>query len=117
MFTSFTLRRSRTGARDPRRARLRRLLVVALSVLSEALPLWRRGYGLGGSVVVRCRDGHRFTTIWIPGISVKSLRLGPWRFQHCPVGHHWTIVTPVRKSDLSEQERRVAGEVHDRRIP
>jgi hypothetical protein len=104
-------------ASAPRRARLRHLLVIALSVLSEAIPLWRRGYGLGGNVVARCRDGHLFTTLWIPGLSVKSLRLGPWRFQHCPVGHHWSIVTPVTKADLSEEERRGAGAVPDRRLP
>lgn len=103
-------------ASAPRRARLRRLLVI-LSVLSEAIPVWQRGYRLGGNVVARCRDGHLFTTLWIPGISVKSLRLGPWRFQHCPVGHHWSSVTPVRKADLGEEERREAGAVHDRRIP
>ena len=107
----------RRDASPPRRARLRGALIVVLSILSEAVPLWRRGYGLGGDVVVRCRDGHAFTTLWIPGVSVKSLRLGPWRFQHCPVGHHWSIVTPVRKADLGEEERRVAGGVHDRRIP
>jgi hypothetical protein len=100
-----------------RRARLRRPLIVALSVLSEALPLWRRGYGLGGNVAARCREGHLFTTLWIPGLSVKSLRLGPWRFQHCPVGHHWSIVTPVRRADLSDEERRGAGAVHDARVP
>jgi hypothetical protein len=104
-------------ASAPPRARLRGALIVTLSILSEAIPLWRRGYGLGGNVVARCRDGHLFTTLWIPGISVKSLRLGPWRFQHCPVGHHWSIMTPVRKADLGEQERRVAGEVHDARVP
>ena len=28
----------------------------------------RRGYsGLGGNTVVRCRQGHLFTTIWVPG--------------------------------------------------
>lgn len=103
-------------ASAPRRARLRRLLVI-LSVLSEAIPVWRRGYGLGGNVVARCRDGHLFTTLWIPGISVKSLRLGPWRFQHCPVGRHWSIATPVRKADLSEDERGGAALVHDARVP
>ena len=68
-------------------------------------------------MVARCRDGHLFTTLWIPGISVKSLRFGPWRFQHCPVGHHWSIVTPVRRADLSEEERRGTDAVHDARVP
>ena len=83
----------------------------------ETIPLWLRGYGLGGSVVARCRDGHLFTTIWIPGASLKSLRVGWWRFQHCPVGHHWSIVTPVRRADLSDEEQRLASEIKDIRIP
>jgi hypothetical protein len=87
------------------------------SVLLETIPLWVRGYGLGGNVVARCRDGHLFTTIWIPGASLKSLRVGWWRFQHCPVGHHWSIVTPVRRADLSEEEQRLASEIKDIRIP
>jgi hypothetical protein len=116
MLTSFTPRRSCSRAAGPRGARLRRSLVIA-SVLSETIPLWLRGYGPGGNVVARCRDGHLFTTIWIPGASLKSFRLGSWRFQHCPVGHHWSIVTPVRRADLSEEEQRLAGEIKDIRIP
>jgi hypothetical protein len=87
------------------------------SVLLETIPLWVRGYGVGGNVVARCRDGHLFTTIWIPGASLKSLRVGWWRFQHCPVGHHWSIVTAVRRADLSEEEWRLASEIKDIRIP
>ena len=79
--------------------------------------MWARGYGLGGRVVVRCREGHLFTTIWIPGASAKALRLGPWRLQRCPVGPHWSIVTPVRASELSEDEARLAGERRDTRVP
>ena len=64
-------------------------------MLSEVAVLRRRGQGFGGRVAVRCRDGHVFTTLWIPGASVTSLRLGPWRYQRCPVGQHWSLVTPV----------------------
>ena len=85
--------------------------------LVEAIPLWRRGYGLGGNVIVRCREGHLFTTIWIPGASLKSLRFGPRRFQRCPVGHHWSLVTLVRESDLSGRARRTARAHKDIRIP
>ena len=95
----------------------RRLAFFAVPALSEAVPLWLRGYGLGGKVVVRCRAGHVFTTIWIPGASVKSLRLGWWRFQRCPVGRHWSLVTPVRRSDLTRRERRAARSHSDTRIP
>jgi hypothetical protein len=72
---------------------------------------------MGGNVVVRCRDGHLFTTIWVPGASVKSVRLGWWRLQRCPVGNHWSIVTPVKESELSESERRFAHEHQDVRVP
>jgi hypothetical protein len=40
-----------------------------------------------------------------PGASLKSVRLGWWRFQRFPVGRHWTLVTPVRDSDLTADER------------
>ena len=107
----------RRGAAGRRRRTLRRRLIAAVSVLSEAIPLWLRGYKMGGNVVVRCRDGHLFTTLWIPGASLKALRLGGWRLQHCPVGHHWSVVTPVRRSDLSKRDERVASETKDIRIP
>ena len=73
----------------------------AASVLLEATVLRRRGQGFGGRTVVRCRDGHVFTTLWIPGVSVTSLRFGPWRYQRCPVGHHWSLVTPVDRVTVS----------------
>ena len=72
---------------------------------------------MAGTVIVRCRAGHLFTTIWIPGASLKSLRLGWWRFQRCPVGWHWTLVTPVRESDLGEDERAAARQIRDARVP
>lgn len=78
----------------------------------------RRGYsGIGGNTVVRCRHGHLFTTIWVPGVSLKSVRLGWYRLQRCPVGHHWTLVTPVKDSDLTDEERQFAEENRDIRIP
>jgi hypothetical protein len=35
----------------------------------------RLGYRLGGDVVVRCRQGHLFTTLWIPGVKLKAVDL------------------------------------------
>jgi hypothetical protein len=66
---------------------------------------------------VRCRDGHLFTTLWIPGVSLKSLKLGWWRFQYCPVGRHWSLVTPVNEAALSKAERRRTGRRHDIPLP
>jgi hypothetical protein len=91
--------------------------MIAASVLPEVVVLRRRGYGPAGNVVVRCREGHLFTTIWVPGVSLKSVRLAWWRFQRCPVGNHWSLVTPVRQSELSEEERRAASEAKDIRVP
>jgi hypothetical protein len=69
----------------------------------------RRGYAIGRSTIVRCNEGHLFTTIWIPGMSVKAVRLGWFRIQRCPVGRHWAIVRPVREQDLSRRQRRAAA--------
>ena len=98
-------------------SRRRRSLIVLAAVLLETLPLWLNGYRRGGNVVVRCRKGHLFRTIWIPGASLKSIRFAWWRFQRCPVGRHWSIVTPVKESTLSEVEQRTASEHKDIRIP
>jgi hypothetical protein len=95
----------------------RRPGVVVAAVLVEAIATWLRAHRLGGNLVVRCREGHLFTTIWIPGASLKSVRLGWWRLQRCPVGAHWSIVTPVREADLTRAQRRSARANEDVRVP
>ncbi len=96
----------------------KRALVVALVVTVAWTVLLRRlGYRVGTSTVVRCRSGHLFTTVWIPGASFKSIRLGFWRVQRCPVGRHWSLVAPVREAALSDEERAEAAEHRDVRIP
>src|SRR5215471_8563889 len=98
--------------------RRRRILVMAaITVAAEAALLHARSGRLAGDVVVRCGRGHLFTTLWIPGASVKSVRLGFWRLQRCPVGPHWTIVTPVREAELSSDELTLAHDRHDLRVP
>jgi hypothetical protein len=77
----------------------------------------RRGSLLAVDTVVRCRSGHLFTTWWIPGASIKSVRLGWWRLQRCPVGRHWSLVTPARMAQLTDDERAAAARHHDARIP
>jgi hypothetical protein len=93
------------------------LLVAFVVFVVEAVAIRRLGYGFAGNVVVRCRKGHLFTTIWVPGASLKSARLGWWRFQRCPVGRHWALVTPVRRADLTPDEQRLAAASTDIRIP
>jgi hypothetical protein len=95
----------------------RRARILIGAFLLEVGALWLRSGRFGGNVVARCRQGHLFTTIWIPGVSVKALRLGWWRIQRCPVGHHWALVRPVRESELGEDERREAAEHRDVRLP
>src|SRR5215475_11011763 len=96
----------------PRR-RGRKRGIAGLALLVELAAVWLRTGRPGGNIVVRCHSGHLFTTIWIPGVSVKSARLGLWRLQRCPVGRHWTIVTPVKDSTLSRRQRRTAEKHHD----
>jgi hypothetical protein len=100
-------------------ARRRRfaLALAASAVVVEATAVTRLGYPIAGNVVVRCRQGHVFTTIWVPGASLKSIRLGWWRVQRCPVGGHWSLVTPVRKSDLTLEAQRAADATRDVRVP
>jgi len=94
------------------------MIAVALSLVCETIVVARRrGSLVAVDTVVRCRDGHLSTTMWIPGASLKSIRLGWWRVQRCPGGPHWSLVTPVRVSTLTEEERQRASEQRDVRIP
>jgi hypothetical protein len=102
--------------RRPKKAS-RKVLAIGAGILAEALALRLRGYPMGTNVIVRCRRGHLFSTIWLPGISFKSLRLIWWRGQRCPVGNHWTIVTPVRRGEISDAEVQSARERKDVRVP
>lgn len=67
--------------------------------------------------IVRCSQGHLFETIWVPLASLKAVRLGPRRFQRCPVGKHWALVSRVDESTLTPPELEEARAHHDIRIP
>jgi hypothetical protein len=99
------------------RRRRRAVSFMAAAAIVETLAMRLRGFRVGRDVVVRCRDGHLFTTTWLPGGSLKSLRFVWWRFERCPVGRHWSLVTPVRESALSRREKRFALAHHDTWIP
>lgn len=96
---------------------LRSALVVGFVLVLGTLVARRLGYKVGGNTVVRCRQGHLFTTLWIPGVKLKAVDLGFARIQRCPVGRHWTLVVPVREADLTDGQRREAAAHHDVRIP
>jgi hypothetical protein len=100
----------------PRR-RLSPVVLIVVIIVGGTVAARLMGYKLGGNVVVRCRQGHLFTTLWIPGVKLKALDLGVARLQRCPVGKHWSLVTPVRDRDLTDEERQFAAEHHDVWIP
>jgi hypothetical protein len=91
--------------------------VIAACYAAGTVIAIRQGYKFGRNVTVRCRRGHLFTTVWIPGASVKSLRLGYWRVQWCPVGRHVDLVRLVKDADLTEGERLLAAARHDIPVP
>ncbi len=94
------------------------LAVIVPVLVVGTIVARRRGYsGMGWNTVVRCRHGHLFTTIWVPGASLKAVRLGWARFERCPVGSHWSLVTPVKESSLTAEELRGAKERRDIRVP
>ena len=98
------------------------VMVVVIVVVAVWWPtLWMRRRGLksrgSSDAVVRCAQGHLFTTIWVPGVSLKAVRLGTVRFQHCPVGKHWSKVSPVPLDQLSDAERVEAARFHDVHLP
>ena len=99
------------------RTRGRRILLSIAAIVVWTLVARRLGYRLGANTVVRCRRGHLFTTIWIPGVKLKAIDLLVARVQWCPVGRHWSLVTPVRDADLTAEDRLLAGAHHDVRIP
>lgn len=100
-------------------------LLTALAILAAVAAVLviftfygrRAGYRFGGDTIVRCNHGHLFTTVWLPGVSLKSVRLGMIRFQRCPVGDHWAFVRPVKEADLSDSQIRLAAERRDSNIP
>jgi hypothetical protein len=119
MWLIFLAMRTVTSHKRPAGHTNRRRVIILASalILAETAVMRLKGYRVGANVVVRCRQGHLFTTIWLPGVSLKSLRLGLWRFQRCPVGSHWSVMTPVRESDLTDGEMQSAHQNQDIRIP
>jgi hypothetical protein len=80
------------------------VLIVGGVVAGGSVLAWRLGYKLGTDVVVRCRQGHVYSTVWIPGVKLKAVDLVVARIQHCPVGKHWSLVVPVRDGELTDEE-------------
>ena len=95
------------------------LAVVILAAVAAKVARVSRsqGYRFGQDVIVRCREGHLFMTTWIPMMSVKAIRIGLVRIQHCPVGNHVTAVRLMRDEDLTSAQRLEASRHHDSGVP
>jgi len=91
------------------------LVILVVVVIALVLTGSRSEGGL--ERIVRCRDGHLFTSTVVPMASLKAVRLGNARFQRCPVGGHWTLVRRVDASTLTPEELAAARSVHDVWIP
>lgn len=100
-----------------RKRQLTILAGVVVTYVAGTIIATRQGYSFGKNSLVRCRRGHLFTTVWIPGASLKALRLGFWRLQWCPVGRHVDLVRPVKGADLTDTERAFALAHHDVPVP
>lgn len=66
--------------------------------------------------VVRCRHGHIYRSVWVPGGSLKALRWFDTRLQWCPVGRHWSWTRRVPAAELSPAELAEANSVHGLRL-
>jgi hypothetical protein len=93
------------------------VFVYVIARMGAAAGQKRGSSGMGGDTIVRCSRGHLFTTKWIAGASVKAVRLGSKRYQRCPICEKWRIVVPVPDDELTDEDRRVAAEHHDTRLP
>jgi hypothetical protein len=104
-----------TSAKGKRRLAI--LTGVVVAYVAGTIVATRQGYSFGKDTVVRCRRGDLFTTVWVPGASVKALRFGFWRLQWCPVGRHVDLVHPVKNAELTDAERAFAFANHDSPVP
>ncbi len=77
----------------------------------------RKVSGAAPTLIVRCRAGHLFTTVWLPFVTFKAVRIGMVRIQYCPVGDHVTLVVPIDPSSLTESEREFAENHPDSLVP
>jgi hypothetical protein len=93
------------------------LVAVLVFLIVVYLTTRRRGIQMGARRIVRCSDGHLFTSTWIPGVSFKAIRLGSARYERCPVGNHWALARNLDPSTLSPEDRRLAEATLDTKIP
>jgi hypothetical protein len=68
------------------------------------------------SEIVRCSQGAYYESLWVPLISFKSIRLGSYRLQKCPVHGKWELATIVPEDEISEKVRKEASKYPAKRL-
>lgn len=90
------------------------VVAVFLAFAAGAVIAHKRGYKDTGNAYARCRRGHLFETVWVPGRTrFRMVHLGWTRIQRCPVGGHLTLVGKVEASTLTSEQKKAARDVHD----
>ena len=79
--------------------------------------MFRRTSAKGSDTVVRCCAHHLFTTSWAADSGFTVGRYGPMRFERCPVTRHWSLVTPARTDELTEEQQQAGAAFHGARVP
>lgn len=67
--------------------------------------------------IVECSSGAYYSTIWVPLVSFKALRLGNTRVQPCPIHHKWEKTWLVAPDTLEPEVLAKARATRDSRIP
>lgn len=67
--------------------------------------------------IVACSRGGLFQTVWLPLVSFKAIRLGPYRVQRCPVHNRLELVHRVDPDTLTAQQRAAASRYPPGRVP
>ena len=68
-------------------------------------------------VIVRCTRGGHYRTRWLPLVSFKSIRLGAYRLQRCPVHQRWEMTSIVEDEDLTPEILSEADRYPASRLP
>ena len=94
-------------------------LLAAIVVIYVVGTIIARRRGYGGWAAAPWFAVARVTSTRRSGFRelLVLLRLGWWRLQWCPVGRHWSLVAPVKDSELTEEDRLLAEQYRDAQLP
>ena len=91
------------------------MVVLIVLLVAQTIVARRRGYRLGARVVVRCR--RVICSRPYPGRVLQSCSLGLVEVSALPGRQALVADTPVKESDLTEEQRRAAHEATDVPVP